>query len=179
MVFSPPFLCVEYSPVLHFLCISQDPQKAIPKGTLLAIILTNLTYLGMAILVGVVVIRDAPGAPSDYFGSSSSCGNSSYLIADPRDMMCGVMPFNIAENFPNCTIEAMENETCYPSSCLYEDSSRRNLQTLCNSDFLRLVLNRTGGTDPRCQFGLLNNFQVRVYGWVQGSWLQVSVCTPR
>lgn len=153
----------------------QDPQKAIPKGTLLAIILTNLTYLGMAILAGSVVIRDAPGAPSDYFSSNSSCdnsiSNSSYLIANPGEMMCGVTPFNITENFPSCTgmgMEVMgEDATCYPSSCLYEDSSRRNLLALCDSDFLRLVQNRTGGLDPRCQFGLLNNFQVRVHQ-VQG-----------
>lgn len=146
----------------------QDPQKAIPKGTLLAIILSNLTYLGMAILVGTVVIRNAPGAPEDYFNTNAnftcdmtSNDTISYFIASAGEMMCGVTPFNITENFPACAgaIEEVEGGACYPSSCLYEDSSRDNLQTLCNEDFLRLVQNRTGG-NPRCEFGLLNNFQV-------------------
>lgn len=152
---------------LYILCL-QDPQKAIPKGTLLAIILTNITYLGMAILAGTVVIRNAPGAPADYFSGNDNCtvtsnDSVSYFIASAGEMMCGVTPFNIMENFPACAgadIEVVEGGACYPSSCLYEDSSRDNLQTLCNGDFLRLVLNRTGGTDPTCEFGLLNNFQV-------------------
>lgn len=31
--------------------MSQDPQGAIPKGTLLAILITGVTYLGVAICV--------------------------------------------------------------------------------------------------------------------------------
>lgn len=55
---------------------TQDPQKAIPKGTLLAIIVTNLTYLGMAVLAGTVVIRDAPGAFTDFLTSLDPCNTS-------------------------------------------------------------------------------------------------------
>lgn len=36
----------------HFL---QDPQMAIPKGTLLAILITGIVYLGVAVSTGVVV----------------------------------------------------------------------------------------------------------------------------
>ena len=43
----------------------QDPQKAIPRGTLLAILITGFTYLTFAILVGMVVLREAtPFIPS-------------------------------------------------------------------------------------------------------------------
>ncbi|XP_048706380.1 solute carrier family 12 member 2 isoform X2 [Caretta caretta] len=38
-----------------------DPQSAIPKGTLLAIVITTLVYIGMAISVGSCVVRDATG----------------------------------------------------------------------------------------------------------------------
>jgi len=37
------------------------PLKAIPKGTLLAIFLTTLSYLGMAVMTGSCVVRDATG----------------------------------------------------------------------------------------------------------------------
>lgn len=36
----------------------QDPQVAIPKGTLLAIVITSSVYLGMAWIVGMVVNRE-------------------------------------------------------------------------------------------------------------------------
>lgn len=38
-----------------------DPQTAIPKGTLLAIVITSISYLGFAALAGAVVERDAIG----------------------------------------------------------------------------------------------------------------------
>lgn len=37
----------------------QDPQHAIPKGTLLAILITTMTYLAMAWMAGCCVLRDA------------------------------------------------------------------------------------------------------------------------
>ncbi|KAL4717185.1 hypothetical protein ACJJTC_017072 [Scirpophaga incertulas] len=38
----------------------QDPQKSIPKGTLLAIALTTVSYLVIAVVAGATVLRDAP-----------------------------------------------------------------------------------------------------------------------
>lgn len=38
-----------------------DPQKSIPKGTLLAILLTTFSYLGIAVMAGSVMARDATG----------------------------------------------------------------------------------------------------------------------
>jgi solute carrier family 12 (sodium/potassium/chloride transporter), member 2 len=42
-----------------------DPQKSIPKGTLWAIFLTTLSYLGMAVMAGSVMSRDATGNVAD------------------------------------------------------------------------------------------------------------------
>uniref|UniRef100_A0A3P8V8M6 Solute carrier family 12 member 1 n=1 Tax=Cynoglossus semilaevis TaxID=244447 RepID=A0A3P8V8M6_CYNSE len=39
----------------------RDPQKAIPQGTLLAILITGITYLGVALCVSATVVRDATG----------------------------------------------------------------------------------------------------------------------
>ncbi|CAL8243794.1 unnamed protein product [Lota lota] len=39
----------------------KDPQAAIPKGTLLAILITGVTYLGLALCVSASVVRDATG----------------------------------------------------------------------------------------------------------------------
>ncbi|XP_041914609.1 solute carrier family 12 member 2 [Alosa sapidissima] len=38
-----------------------DPQQAIPKGTLLAILITGIVYMGVAISTGACISRDAPG----------------------------------------------------------------------------------------------------------------------
>ncbi|XP_076232956.1 sodium chloride cotransporter 69 isoform X2 [Calliopsis andreniformis] len=43
----------------------KDPQTAIPKGTLLAILLTTISYILMALMVGGTVIRDASGDVND------------------------------------------------------------------------------------------------------------------
>lgn len=39
----------------------QDPQKSIPKGTILAIVITTGTYLLMVLICGATVARDATG----------------------------------------------------------------------------------------------------------------------
>lgn len=43
----------------HF--VLQDPQKSIPKGTILAIVITTGTYLLMVLICGATVARDATG----------------------------------------------------------------------------------------------------------------------
>ncbi|XP_077514330.1 bumetanide-sensitive sodium-(potassium)-chloride cotransporter-like [Amblyomma americanum] len=39
----------------------KDPQKAIPRGTLLAILITTLSYIAFAVIAGTTVLRDANG----------------------------------------------------------------------------------------------------------------------
>ncbi|XP_047426341.1 solute carrier family 12 member 2 isoform X2 [Mugil cephalus] len=42
-----------------------DPQLAIPRGTLLAILITGIVYLGVAVSTGACIVRDATGNASD------------------------------------------------------------------------------------------------------------------
>nr|XP_055063005.1 solute carrier family 12 member 2 isoform X1 [Misgurnus anguillicaudatus] len=42
-----------------------DPQMAIPRGTLLAILITGLVYLGVAVSTGACIVRDATGVESN------------------------------------------------------------------------------------------------------------------
>ncbi|XP_037292359.1 bumetanide-sensitive sodium-(potassium)-chloride cotransporter isoform X2 [Manduca sexta] len=51
----------------------KDPQKSIPKGTLLAILLTTLSYLGIAVVAGCTVLRDASGLLADLPAGVSDC----------------------------------------------------------------------------------------------------------
>ncbi|CAB1339150.1 unnamed protein product, partial [Coregonus sp. 'balchen'] len=53
----------------------KDPQAALPKGTLLAILITGVTYLGVALCVSATVVRDATG-------------NINNTIAAGMDMLC-------------------------------------------------------------------------------------------
>ncbi|XP_075935930.1 solute carrier family 12 member 2 [Anarhichas minor] len=42
-----------------------DPQLAIPRGTLLAILITGIVYLGVAVSTGSCIVRDATGNAND------------------------------------------------------------------------------------------------------------------
>ncbi|XP_026142683.1 solute carrier family 12 member 1 [Carassius auratus] len=55
----------------------RDPQAALPKGTLLAIFITGITYLGIALVVSVTVVRDATGNRNDTIQAGLSCNFSS------------------------------------------------------------------------------------------------------
>ncbi|XP_035236006.1 solute carrier family 12 member 2-like isoform X2 [Anguilla anguilla] len=51
-----------------------DPQSAIPKGTLLAIVITGIVYLGVAVSAGGCILRDASGNSNDTItGQSMNC----------------------------------------------------------------------------------------------------------
>uniref|UniRef100_A0A8C5B8A1 Solute carrier family 12 member 2 n=1 Tax=Gadus morhua TaxID=8049 RepID=A0A8C5B8A1_GADMO len=57
-----------------------DPQLAIPKGTLLAILVTGIVYLGVAISTGACIVRDATGSLNDTV--------SSMFMANCTDAAC-------------------------------------------------------------------------------------------
>nr|XP_020474487.1 solute carrier family 12 member 2 isoform X2 [Monopterus albus] len=46
-----------------------DPQLAIPRGTLLAILITGIVYLGVAVSAGSCIVRDASGNVNDTVSS--------------------------------------------------------------------------------------------------------------
>ncbi|XP_067289783.1 solute carrier family 12 member 2 isoform X3 [Pseudorasbora parva] len=48
-----------------------DPQLAIPKGTLLAILITGVVYIGVAVSAGACIVRDATGIESNITLSGS------------------------------------------------------------------------------------------------------------
>ncbi|CAJ1049371.1 solute carrier family 12 member 1 [Xyrichtys novacula] len=48
----------------------RDAQAAIPKGTLLAILITGITYLGVALCVSASVVRDATGNATDFINQT-------------------------------------------------------------------------------------------------------------
>ncbi|XP_013870099.1 solute carrier family 12 member 2 [Austrofundulus limnaeus] len=50
-----------------------DPQSAIPKGTLLAILITGVTYVAVAISTGSCIIRDATGDQNDTVSDTVNC----------------------------------------------------------------------------------------------------------
>uniref|UniRef100_A0A8C9RXF0 Solute carrier family 12 member 1 n=1 Tax=Scleropages formosus TaxID=113540 RepID=A0A8C9RXF0_SCLFO len=54
----------------------KDPQAAIPKGTLLAIFITGVTYLAVAICVASTVVRDATGNVNDTITYHVICNGS-------------------------------------------------------------------------------------------------------
>lgn len=129
--------------------VLQDPQKAIPKGTLLAIGITTVVYLGMAWIVGAIVIKDAPGRPQDFFGSID---NGTVNLTLPTSMdMCDF--YNFTANFPDCSISEPFGEITVNVSCIYDDASPSALASICE---LAPVI----GTE--CDYGLLNHFQVKI-----------------
>lgn len=50
----------------------KDPQKSIPKGTLLAIFISTATYILMVIVSGATVARDATGQLADALNGSTA-----------------------------------------------------------------------------------------------------------
>ncbi|XP_040062152.1 solute carrier family 12 member 2 [Ixodes scapularis] len=58
----------------------KDPQKAIPRGTLLAILITTISYVGFAVIAGSTVLRDATG-----------------------EVLNGTSPESLVLSFANCT----------------------------------------------------------------------------
>ncbi|XP_070706519.1 solute carrier family 12 member 2 [Pempheris klunzingeri] len=55
-----------------------DPQLAIPRGTLLAIVITGIVYLGVAVSTGSCVVRDASGNLNDTVSSQfTNCTSAS------------------------------------------------------------------------------------------------------
>ncbi|XP_034050087.1 solute carrier family 12 member 1 [Thalassophryne amazonica] len=75
----------------------KDPQKAIPKGTLLAILITGITYLGVALCVSATVVRDATG-------NLTSAFNLSGVPCDgPAVAAC-----NLGYNFSSCSVETCD-----------------------------------------------------------------------
>uniref|UniRef100_A0A8C7INA8 Solute carrier family 12 member 3 n=1 Tax=Oncorhynchus kisutch TaxID=8019 RepID=A0A8C7INA8_ONCKI len=90
----------------------KDPQDALPKGTLLAILITGVTYLGVALCVSATVVRDATGNIND-------------TIATGMDMFCN------GTNTAACE-QGWNFSSCEVSSCKF--GSMNNFQALCKDN---------------------------------------------
>lgn len=78
----------------------QDPQKAIPKGTVLAILVSTLLYVGMAILTGAMVMRDASGEVDDlYKGNAYECTDRECKYGLMNTVQVGSLSFTL-----NCVV---------------------------------------------------------------------------
>uniref|UniRef100_A0A670JT63 Solute carrier family 12 member 2 n=1 Tax=Podarcis muralis TaxID=64176 RepID=A0A670JT63_PODMU len=78
-----------------------DPQLAIPKGTLLAILITTVVYMGIAVSVGACVVRDATGSINDTFvGELTNCTTAACkLNFDFSSCEKGGCPYGLMNNF--------------------------------------------------------------------------------
>ncbi|CAH1407510.1 unnamed protein product [Nezara viridula] len=68
----------------------KDPQKAIPKGTILAIFITSFSYLLMGVFTGSMVLRDATGNINDFInGTFTNCsyGRCAYGLQNSFQVM--------------------------------------------------------------------------------------------
>ncbi|XP_029430922.1 solute carrier family 12 member 1 isoform X3 [Rhinatrema bivittatum] len=79
----------------------QDPQGAIPKGTMLAIFITTVAYLGVAICAASCVVRDATGNVNDTITAGMNCNGSAacalgYDFSSCRTTKCS---FGLMNNF--------------------------------------------------------------------------------
>ncbi|XP_028984649.1 solute carrier family 12 member 1 isoform X2 [Betta splendens] len=83
----------------------RDPQGGLPKGTLLAILITGVTYLAVGLVVSATVVRDATGNTTDLVTPGVSCNGSAMAACE------------LGYNFSSCDVQ-------------------------------------------KCNFGLMNNFQV-------------------
>ncbi|XP_016531669.1 solute carrier family 12 member 3-like [Poecilia formosa] len=73
----------------------KDPATAIPKGTLMAIFWTTLSYLVIAVTTGSCVVRDASG-------------NKSHILTGNNTDGCVGLACNLGWNFTDCS----QSQTC-------------------------------------------------------------------
>ncbi|XP_069072005.1 solute carrier family 12 member 2-like [Pleurodeles waltl] len=59
----------------------EDPQSSIPKGTMLAIVISTITYLAVAVVAASCIVRDATGNLTDtmYLGTSNCQSAACFL----------------------------------------------------------------------------------------------------
>ncbi|CAJ0952100.1 unnamed protein product [Ranitomeya imitator] len=76
-----------------------DPQQAIPKGTLLAILITTIVYAGVAVSVGSCMVRDASGILNDTLSSA---------VTNCTDAACK-LDYNFSYCKPDCKYGLMNS----------------------------------------------------------------------
>nr|XP_023669925.1 solute carrier family 12 member 1 [Paramormyrops kingsleyae] len=84
----------------------KNPQAAIPQGTLLAIFITGMTYLCVAICVSSTVVRDATGNVNSTFSGPMNCNGSVACEFGYNFTSCKTEPcrFGLMNNFQVMTM---------------------------------------------------------------------------
>ncbi|XP_061856351.1 solute carrier family 12 member 1 isoform X2 [Colius striatus] len=79
----------------------EDPQSAIPKGTMLAIGITTIAYIAVAICAASCVVRDATGNVNDTIVPGMSCNGSSACGLGYDFSRCASQPcdYGLMNNF--------------------------------------------------------------------------------
>ncbi|XP_050165075.1 solute carrier family 12 member 1 isoform X2 [Myiozetetes cayanensis] len=79
----------------------KDPQSAIPKGTMLAIVITTIAYIAVAICAASCVVRDATGNINDTIVPGMSCNGSSACGLGYDFSRCASQPcdYGLMNNF--------------------------------------------------------------------------------
>ncbi|NWX50668.1 S12A1 protein, partial [Steatornis caripensis] len=79
----------------------KDPQNAIPKGTMLAILITTVAYIGVAVCAASCVVRDATGNINDTVVPGTSCNGSSACSLGYDFSRCTSQPcgYGLMNNF--------------------------------------------------------------------------------
>ncbi|XP_009938549.1 solute carrier family 12 member 1 isoform X1 [Opisthocomus hoazin] len=79
----------------------KDPQGAIPKGTMLAILITTVVYVAVAICAASCVVRDATGNINDTVVPGMSCNGSSACSLGYDFSRCASQPcdYGLMNNF--------------------------------------------------------------------------------
>ncbi|KAF3695389.1 Solute carrier family 12 member 2 [Channa argus] len=77
-----------------------DPQSAIPKGTLLAILITGITYVAVAISAGSCIVRDATGDHNDTVTDTVNCTDAACTLGyDFSICREGGCPYGLMNDF--------------------------------------------------------------------------------
>ncbi|XP_067886282.1 solute carrier family 12 member 2 isoform X2 [Heterodontus francisci] len=79
-----------------------DPQLAIPKGTLLAILITTIVYAGAAVSAGSCIVRDATGNLTDAIvpGTVTNCTNAACKLGfNFSSCATNTCPYGLMNNF--------------------------------------------------------------------------------
>ncbi|KAK4024067.1 hypothetical protein OUZ56_009457 [Daphnia magna] len=98
---------------------SNDPNKAIPKGTILAIIICSISYAGVAIICAATVTRAATGIVEDLNnGTNLNCtiNECNYGLYYDYQAMALVYAFGPL-NYVGCFAAAMSSALSYFVSC--------------------------------------------------------------
>nr|DAZ85678.1 TPA_exp: sodium chloride co-transporter a [Petromyzon marinus] len=141
----------------------KDPASAIPKGTLLAILTTALSYLIINTTIGAVMLRDASGLLSDSFAwvPSVNATNSSLPIANGSTTLSPLGSFATSNVTVSTTVATLfaSSASSATAASVHVCNGSSKLACELGWNFTACSLFRPDTTSP-CTFGFVNNYQV-------------------